>query len=296
MTDLGPLVNTFSIVGIDPVTGDLGVAVATKYIAVGSSVPHAKPNVAAIAVQAHANPALAPKGMALLAAGQSPADVIGALMADDAGREYRQLGIVDAQGRVATYTGSLCEAWAGGRVGPYCAAQGNMLLGESTVAAMVEWFATHDGPLADRLVDALWAGERAGGDKRGRQSSALLVVRPDAGIAVYDDNLIDLRIDSDPHPCRRLRDLLGEYYAVQIRTPRDQYLRLTEERVAQIQLALYRLGRYLGAHHGRFDDATRAALWGFCVAENQKARWAEDGTIDPRLLNYLTEFADWSRQ
>ena len=296
LKDLGPLITTFSIVGFDPETGDLGVAVATKYIAVGSGVPHAKPEVAAIAVQAYANPALAPKGMPLLEEGLAPDKVIEMLMVEDEGRDYRQLGIVDAQGRTATYTGSKCEDWAGGTTGPYCAAQGNMLVGESNVTAMIDWFTSHDGPLADRLVDALRAGERAGGDKRGRQSSALLVVRPEAGLPIYDRRLCDLRVDSHPSPCVRLRELLDEYYDVQVRTPRDEFVPLTQDKVAEIQLALYRLGRYRGELHGQFDEPTREALWSFCVVENQKERWADDGTIDPRLLQIVVAFADKARQ
>lgn len=291
-----PLISTFSIVGFDPTNGDLGVAVATKYIAVGSSVPHARAQIGAIAVQAYANPALAPQGLALLAQGKAPDGVVDMLMAEDEGRDYRQLGIVDAQGQAVSYTGVKCEAWAGSMVGPYCAAQGNMLLGEQTILAMIDWFTEHDGPLADRLVDALRAGERAGGDKRGRQSSALLVVRPGEGFRVYNDSLVDLRVDSDPSPCLRLRNLLDEYYQVQVRTPVKEYLPLTAEMVKDIQLALYRLGRYGHEFHGQFDDATRSALWGFCVAENQKERWADDGTIDPRLFSFLVDFADRARQ
>jgi uncharacterized Ntn-hydrolase superfamily protein len=292
----GPLISTFSIVGFDPSNGDLGVAVATKYIAVGSSVPNARPQIGAIAVQAYANPVLAPRGLALLDEGKTPGEVVDLLMAEDEGRDYRQLGIVDAQGQAVSYTGVKCEAWAGGMVGLHCAAQGNMLLGEQTVQAMIDWFTTHDGPLADRLVDALRAGEQAGGDKRGRQSSALLVVRPGQGFRVYDDSLVDLRVDSDPSPCLRLRNLLNEYYQVQLRTPAEEYLPLTEQMVKDIQLALYRLGRYANEFHGQFDAATRSALWAFCVAENQKDRWADDGTIDPRLFSFLVGFADRARQ
>ncbi len=296
MKPSGPLVTTFSIVGFDPANGDLGVAVATKYIGVGSSVPHAKPELGAIAVQAHANPKLAPLGLALLAEGKQPDEIIESLMADDEGRDYRQLGIVDAQGRPATYTGTQCEEWAGGMLGLYCAAQGNMLLGEETVQAMIDWFTSHDGPLADRLVDSLRAGEQAGGDKRGRQSSALLVVRPGEGFRVYDDKLVDLRVDSDPKPCLRLRKLLDEYYQVQVRTPANEYVSLTKEMVSDMQLALYRLGRFTGEFHGQFDEMTRNALWGFCVAENQKERWSDNDTIDPRLFRVLVDFADQARQ
>ena len=180
--------------------------------------------------------------------------------------------------------------------GLYCAAQGNMLLGQSTVEAMIDWFTSHEGRLADRLVDALRAGERAGGDKRGRQSSALLVVRPSVRPATPHNSLVDLRVDSHPNPCERLRSLLGEYYQIQERTPKEEYRPLTGQMVEAIQLALYRLGRYRGEFSGQFDAATREALWSFCVSENQKERWADDGTIDPRLFEYLVEFADRARQ
>ena len=296
MIDLGPLIATFSIVGYDPATGDLGVTVATKYIAVGSRVPHAEPRVGAIAVQAYANPELGPKGMALLAEGMPPDEVVRDLMTHDEGRDYRQLGIVDALGRACSYTGSKCEAWAGGMTGLYCAAQGNMLLGQATVEAMIDWFTSHEGRLADRLVDALRAGERAGGDKRGRQSSALLVVRPSVRPATPHNSLVDLRVDSHPNPCERLRSLLDEYYQIQERTPKEEYRPLTGQMVEAIQLALYRLGRYRGEFSGQLDAATREALWSFCVSENQKERWADDGTIDPRLFEYLVEFADRARQ
>ena len=296
MIDLGPLITTFSIVGYDPATSQLGLAVATKYIAVGSRVPFAEAGVGAISAQAYANPVLGPKGMALLAQGVPPDDVVRIILEDDEGRDYRQLGVVDAQGRPFSYTGSKCESWAGGMTGPHCAAQGNMLLGQSTVEAMVDWFASHDGPLADRLVNALRAGERAGGDKRGRQSAALLVVRPNVERPTPHNTLIDLRVDSHPNPSERLQSLLGEYYQIQQLTPKEDYVPLTVEMVEAMQLALYRLGRYRGPFTGRLDAATREAIWSFCVAENQKDRWTDDGTIDPKLLNYLVEFADHARQ
>jgi uncharacterized Ntn-hydrolase superfamily protein len=292
LNGLGPLITTFSIVGYDPSNGDLGVAVATKYLAVGSGVPFAEPEVGAIAVQAYANPVLGPRGLELLAQGLAPQRVVDVLMSEDEGRAFRQLGIVDAQGRAVSYTGEQCEEWAGGLVGPYCAAQGNMLVGENTVRAMVDCFVKRDGPLADRLVDALRAGERAGGDKRGRQSSALLVVRPLAGLPIYNERLIDLRVDSDPQPCRKLRQLLDQYYQLYEPTPSEEFLLLTQETVEEIQLALHRLGRYAGPFDGRYDDATRKALWEFCVAENQKDRWSDQELMDSRLFEFLVKYAD----
>ena len=289
---IGPLISTFSIVGFDPSNGDLGVAVATKYLAVGSSVPFARPNVGAIAVQAYANPVLGPEGLARLSQGLATQDVVDGLMAEDDGRDFRQLGIVDAEGRAVTYTGSECEDWAGGAVGPYCAAQGNMLVGAITVRAMVERFAESRGRLADRLVDALRAGEGAGGDKRGRQSSALLVVSPTESHAVFDDNLIDLRVDSDPQPCRKLRHLLDHYDQLHEPVPREAFLPMTRDRVKAIQLALHRLGRYDGDLDGRFDPDTKRALRAFCVAENQKDRYHDEDFIDPKLFRFLVAMGD----
>jgi uncharacterized Ntn-hydrolase superfamily protein len=286
------LISTFSIVGYDPANGDTGVAVATKYLAVGRRVPHVREGAGAIAVQAWHNFALGPQGLALLQGGRSPDEVVAALMAEDEGRGLRQLGIVDCLGRVATYTGDRCEAWAGGAVGRYCAAQGNMLVGEVTVTAMIAHFERSAGSLADRLVDALRAGEQEGGDKRGRQSAALLVVQPTAVPKGIKDKYIDLRVDSDPQPCRKLRELLDRWHQLYRVTPEDAFLLPGREPVTQMQLALHRLGRYAGPLHGEFDAATRQALWSFCVAENQKDRWREDGRIDPLLLRYLVEFAD----
>lgn len=283
----GQLVATFSIVGYDPANGDLGIAVATKYLAAGSSVPHAEPDVGAIAVQAYANPALAPRGLSLLEQGLTPDEVVSQLIDEDEGGDFRQLGIVDAQGRTATYTGHRCEAWAGGLVGHHCAAQGNMLTGEETVSAMVGHFVGSQGPLADRLVSSLCAGESAGGDKRGRQSSALLVVRPQEGLPIYDGRLVDLRVDSDPQPCQKLQELLSQYYQLHLHTAQEDYVPLTRKMVMEMQRVLKGLNLYEGTLHGHYDDATRKALWGFCVAENQKNRWTDQDNVDPRLYDFL---------
>lgn len=294
MQGAGSLLATFSIVGYDPVTGDLGVAVATKYLAVGARVPHARAGIGAIAAQAYANPVLGPKGLELLAEGLAPTQVIATLMDEDEGRALRQLGVVNARGQAATYTGERCEPWAGGRIGVHCAAQGNMLIGEETVEALIGHFERSRGALADRLVDALRAGEQAGGDKRGRQSSALLVVRTSPEPPLYTDPYLDLRVDSDPQPCRRLRQLLDQHYQLKRETPETEFLALDALRVKEIQLALHRLGRYSGERHGLYDTATRSALWEFCVAENQKFRWRDDARIDPLLLTYLVRCGDGS--
>ena len=162
-----------------------------------------------------------------------------------------------------------------------------MLIGEETVTAMIDWFVSHKGNLADRLLGSLIEGERVGGDKRGRQSSALVVDSTKNGLAVYNNKLIDLRVDSHPNPCQRLKELLNEYYDIQVKTLKKDYLPLTNEIIKDIQLALYRLGRYVGDFTGNYNKQTSVSLWNFCVSENQQNRWSEENSIDPKLLHYL---------
>src|SRR5215469_11109694 len=202
---------TFSIVGRDPETGDLGIAVQSKFLAVGAVVPWAKAGVGAIATQSYANTAYGPDGLALLAAGKSATEAMQMLTEPDEQREQRQAGIVDAQGRSETYTGPGCYHWAGGICGPNFAAQGNILVGEATVAALAETFQQAKGLLWHRLVEALAAGQRAGGDSRGQESAALLVVREGGGYGGFNDRMIDLRVDDHPAPIEELTRLLSLY-------------------------------------------------------------------------------------
>jgi len=202
------LVATFSIVGFDPTTGDLGIAVQSKFFAVGAVVPWARAGVGAIATQSVANTAFGPDGLALLATGEAPEDVLARLLDDDSSKELRQLGIVDAQGHAATFTGASCLAWAGGRTGEDYAVQGNILAGPAVVDAMADTFETTGGDLGSRLVAALAAGQAAGGDARGRQSAALVVVREGGGYGGHNDRYIDLRVDDNAAPIRELRRLL----------------------------------------------------------------------------------------
>jgi len=206
-----PPVATFSIVAYDPATGDLGVAVQSKFLGVGSVVPWAKAGVGAVATQAWANMLYGPEGLALLEAGKDAATTVAALTAADGDRDRRQVGIVDAQGRAAAHTGARCNAWAGHKVGEHFAAQGNILAGEKVVDAMAEEFAEAHGELADRLLAALAEGQRAGGDKRGQQSAALLVVRKNAGYGGNNDRYIDLRVEDHEKPIAELKRLLDLY-------------------------------------------------------------------------------------
>jgi len=207
-----PVVATFSIVARDPKSGDLGIAVASKFLGVGAVVPWAKADVGAVATQSWANVAYGPDALAFLAAGKSATDAMAALTTADERRKFRQAGIVDAKGRAATYTGKRCKSWAGGKTGDGWAAQGNILAGEDVIDAMGKAFdkarASGEGELAEWLMKALAAGDAAGGDKRGRQSAALLVVRKKGGFQGGNDRYVDLRVDDHTTPVAELTRLL----------------------------------------------------------------------------------------
>ncbi|MGH2673741.1 MAG: DUF1028 domain-containing protein, partial [Actinomycetota bacterium] len=189
---------TFSIVAADLDAGDWGVAVASKFLAVGAVVPYARAGVGAVATQAWANTDFGPEGLDLMAAGSPAPEVLAQLIHGDEGRADRQAGIVDGQGLPATFTGQDCLEWAGGMTGPGFACQGNILVGEEVVAAMGDAFAGTTGDLVDRLLAALLAGDEAGGDRRGRQSAALLVVREGGGYEGRSDRYVDVRVDEHP--------------------------------------------------------------------------------------------------
>lgn len=205
-----PPVATFSIVAFDPKTHELGIAVQSKFIAVGAVVPFAKAGVGAVATQSYANTRYGPQGLALLAQNTSPQDVIAKLTEADNGRDHRQLGLINAKGEAATYTGSKCNMWAGGKTGRHFAVQGNILASEKVVDAMAASFETSQGDLGDRLIAALAAGQAAGGDTRGMQSAALLIVREGWGYAGLNDRYRDLRVDDHDKPI----DELARIYAI----------------------------------------------------------------------------------
>jgi uncharacterized Ntn-hydrolase superfamily protein len=209
---LAPPVATYSIVAFDPKTGDLGVAVQSKFFGVGSVVPWAKAKVGAIATQSYANTTYGPEGLKLLESGVKPDQAIERLTRPDERREVRQIGIIDAKGRAASFTGKECLAWAGHIVGTNFAVQGNILAGEAVVCAIAEAFETArqqpDTELADWLMAALAAAEKAGGDKRGRQSAALLVVREKGGYGGLNDRFVDLRVEDHAEPVEELSRLL----------------------------------------------------------------------------------------
>jgi uncharacterized Ntn-hydrolase superfamily protein len=248
--------STFSIVAHDPSNGDLGVAVASRFFAVGSVVPWAQAGVGAIATQSYANTTYGPKGLALLASGVPAPEVVQRLTSEDTNAARRQLAVVDSQGRVGAFSGDGCHPWAGSRQGKAYSVQGNLLVGEGVVDAMAKAFEASTGELAERLVAAMEAGERAGGDARGRQSAALYVVRRAGGYAGESDRYIDLRVDDHPRPIVELRRLL------EMRLGRDPLRRAAElagrgdlERAIEITDAAL-------SQHGTWDDAAfaRAAI------------------------------------
>jgi len=266
-------ISTYSIVACDLEAGQWGVAVQSKFLAVGSVVPWAEPRVGAVATQSYANPRYGPDGLALLRDGVDAESVVARLTEADVERESRQLGVVDAQGRAASFTGSGCHAWAGGRTGPGYAAQGNILVSAATVDALAETFERTSGPLAGRLLDCLAAAQAAGGDRRGQQSASLLVVERDGGYAGLSDALFDLRVDDHQRPIEELRRLHGIHDALFGQTPRDQWLTVDDELRAELRDRLGRLG------HERLEE--------WAGVENLEERVDGEDAIDPVVLAEL---------
>ena len=281
---------TFSIVGFDPTRREWGVAVASRFLAVGAYVPFARAEAGAIATQALANLAYGSEGLDLLAAGKSAAEVVATLTAADPGRDERQVGIVDGQGQTATYTGSACMNWAGGITGPGYAAQGNILSGPEVIDAMGRAFESDTGELGQRLYAALVAGDSAGGDRRGRQGAALKVVRAAGGYGGFNDVVLDLRVDDHPTPVAELGRLISLHALYFGSTAAGEKLPLGEEVLRELQAMARQAGLYLGDIHGRLDDETTAALRAMTGIENLEERIdLLRATIDPPALDFLRE-------
>jgi uncharacterized Ntn-hydrolase superfamily protein len=268
------VVATYSIVACDLGSGQWGVATQSKFLAVGSVVPWAEPHVGAVATQSYANPRYGPDGLALLREGRSAGEVVDLLTSADDGASKRQLGVVDARGGSATFTGDECHDWAGGRAGPCYAAQGNILVSGETVDAMADAFESSKGdPLAQRLISCLAAAQAAGGDRRGQQSAALLVVEKDAGYASLSDTVVDLRVDDHPRPIEELERLYAMHDLLFGKTPREQWLPVDDALRAEIGDRLARLG------YGRLED--------WAGVENLEERVDGENAIDPVVLREL---------
>ena len=273
------VVATYSIVACDLDADQWGVAVQSKFLAVGSVVPWAEPHVGAIATQSYANPRYGPDGLALLREGSSAEEAVEALTAADEGRAERQVGIVDGQGRTATFTGVECHDWAGGRTGEGYAAQGNILVSGETVDALVATF-EHNGhlSLAERLIECLAAAQAAGGDRRGQQSASLLVVEKDAGYANLSDTVVDLRVDDHEHPIAELRRLYGLHTELFGITPPEDWVTVDEAIAAELRARLSKLG-YDGELGKAFND--------WAGTENLEERVDGIDRIDPVVLAAL---------
>jgi len=270
---------TYSIAACDLDAGQWGVATQSKFLAVGSVVPWAEPHVGAVATQAYANPRYGPDGLRLLREGRSARDVADGLTAGDEGRDHRQLGVVDAKGGSATFTGDECMDWAGGIAGEGFAAQGNILVSEATVTALADTFAANAGrPLADRLIECLAAAQAAGGDRRGQQSAALLVVERDGGYAGLSDTLVDLRVDDHPDPIGELARLHRIHHALFGATPRADWLPVDAALADELREHLARLG-----YEGELESAF--ARW--AGTENLEERVEGIDQIDPVVLEEL---------
>ena len=275
------VVATYSIVACDLDAGQWGVAVQSKFLAVGSVVPWAEPHIGAIATQAYANPRYGPQGLELLREGLGAQEVVDRLTKADDGRDHRQLGVVDAEGAAATYTGKECMDWAGGRTGTGYAAQGNILVSAETVDALAVSFEASAGkPLAERLIDCLAAAQAAGGDSRGQQSASLLVVERDGGYANLSDAVVDLRVDDHELPIEELRRIYVLHDEIFGKTPRDKWLDVDEALAGELRDRLGRLG-----YDGNLDDAL--ARW--AGKENLEDRVEGAEQIDPVVLEALRE-------
>jgi uncharacterized Ntn-hydrolase superfamily protein len=273
-----PVIATYSIAACDPDAGQWGVATQSKFLSVGSVVPWAEPGVGAIATQAYANPRYGPEGLDLLREGLSAEEVVERLTSADDGRDHRQLGVVDGQGRGATYTGAECLDWAGGRTGNCYAAQGNILVSAETVEAIAETFEAGSGPLAERLLDCLDAAQAAGGDRRGQQSAALLVVEKDAGYAGLSDVIVELRVEDHDRPLEEIRRLFGLHQAIFGKTPERLWLDVDDELAAELRERLARLG---------YDGELGDAFFTWSANENLEERVDGVERIDPVVLEEL---------
>ncbi|WP_110885201.1 DUF1028 domain-containing protein [Deinococcus yavapaiensis] len=281
-----PRVSTFSIVARDPASGDFGIAVASKFLAVGAVVPGARANVGAVATQSYANLRFVPQGLDLLAAGASPQSVLETFRRTDPDLHTRQFGLVDALGEALTFTGGGCHDWAGGLTGDGVAVQGNLLAGEGVVSDMLR--AYQEGEAASfprRLLAALKAGDGAGGDRRGRQSAALLVVGAGKGYGGTSDVAVDLRVDDHGDPVTELARLMGVHELLFTRPTSTRAL--TSEDISWLQGVLRTHGLRGGEPSGEWDEETQAGLRTLYGAENLEERFVEGPHVDAEAWAYF---------
>jgi uncharacterized Ntn-hydrolase superfamily protein len=284
--------NTYSIVAYDGDEKAWGVAVASKFLAAGAVVSWARADVGAVATQAFAKVGFGPDGLQMMANGLSAEETLAKLLENDPQREDRQVGLVDAKGNVAAHTGKDCFDWAGHRIGRGYTCQGNILTGGDTLVAMAEAFENGTGELADRLVAALLAGDTVGGDSRGKQSAAVMVVRPNGGYGGDNDRYLDLRVDDDPEPVKKLEEMLQLHHLYFGSSQPDDLLPVDTAIATELQEMLAREGYYSGPIDGQWDEKTKEAFWAFCGKENLEERWSPDeqpDSIDKVVLEFIRE-------
>lgn len=280
---------TFSIVAYDPDAREWGVAVQSKFLAAAAVVSWARAGAGAVATQARANVTYGERALSMMAAGMPAEQVVARLTEMDDGRAERQLGLVDREGRAAAYTGAECLHWAGHHVGDGYTCQGNILV-PGTVEAMAKRFEAvrgGEGELADWLVEALAAGQAAGGDSRGRQAAGVLVVRENGGYGGDNDRYLDLRVDDHPTPIAKLKDIVAMHHLFFGGAAPGDLIPL-DDVAAELQAIMQRTGHYDGPLHGRIDPPTRRALHTLVGTENLEQRWNGEGDeIDALVVDYL---------
>ncbi len=283
--------HTFSIVAFDSTRQEWGVAVQSKFLAAAAVVSWAEANAGAVATQSYANVTFGPRGLQMMAAGRSAEEALKELLEGDPQKALRQVGLVDQEGQAAAFTGEDCHDWAGHVVGDGFTCQGNILV-PGTVEAMAERFQAvrgGEGELADWLVEALLAGQAAGGDQRGRQAAGVLVVRENGGYGGDNDRYLDLRVDDDPEPIHKLKKLVESHHLLFGEVDPDDLIPL-DNVARELQVILHKTGFYHGEIDGQFDQQTRKALRSLLGRENLEERWDGEGEIiDSKVVNYLKE-------
>lgn len=283
-----PRFSTFSIAACDLENKTWGVAVASKFLAVGAAVPWVQANAGAVATQSYVNTSYGPNGLAMMKEGLSAQDTLAKLLAGDPEREIRQVGIVDAQGGATTFTGKKCHAWAGGLTGPGYAIQGNILTGADVVQKMEEVFLETAGELPARLYAALYAGDRAGGDKRGRQAAAIYVAKPKGGYGGFLDRWIDYRVDDHLDPVPRLGELLELHELYMGKSPESERVQLEGQTLIDLQKIMADLGYYQAHMDGNYSEAIAESVASFMGNENFEERTdPKAGWVDRPVLDYI---------
>ncbi len=280
--------STFSIVAYDPVAVQWGVGVQSKFPAVGAIVPWARAGAGVVATQGRGNVSFGPLGLGMMGEGMEAEETLERLLAGDPGREERQVGLIDAQGTPAVFTGGACQAWAGSLTGAHYAVQGNVLVSADTVEAMAEAFEQSEGALSHRMVAALSAGQRAGGDRRGRQAAALLVVGEEGVYGGRDDRCVDLRVDDAPRPIEQLQALLELHCLVFGQPCPGDWVAVQGQIGLEFERILHDAGAYDGPVTGEANPRLLRALGDLIEEENMEARFRErEGLIDKRAATFL---------